>query len=99
MSANAPTIASVTCLLPLAVRPRTGGAWPTLANAFLGFFALIAELFAAMSVIWGIPYLLIKVTVGGVEPPVLVLARVTIGAVSSPWCLMRPRTAATAGFT
>ena len=38
-------------------------------------------LFAAMSVIWGIPYLLIKVADGGVAPPVLVLARVTIGAV------------------
>jgi drug/metabolite transporter (DMT)-like permease len=37
-------------------------------------------LFAAMSVIWGIPYLLIKVAVGGVAPPVLVLARVAIGA-------------------
>jgi drug/metabolite transporter (DMT)-like permease len=37
-------------------------------------------LFAAMSVIWGIPYLLIKVAVGGVAPPVLVLARVSIGA-------------------
>ncbi len=37
-------------------------------------------LFAALSVIWGIPYLLIKVAVGGVAPPVLVLARVTIGA-------------------
>ena len=37
-------------------------------------------LFAAMGLIWGIPYLLIKVAVGGVEPPVLVLARVTIGA-------------------
>jgi drug/metabolite transporter (DMT)-like permease len=37
-------------------------------------------LFAAMSVIWGIPYLLIKVAVGGVAPPVLVLARVGIGA-------------------
>ncbi|HTZ94333.1 MAG TPA: EamA family transporter [Streptosporangiaceae bacterium] len=37
-------------------------------------------LFAAMSVIWGIPYLLIKVAVGGVSPPVLVLARVSIGA-------------------
>jgi drug/metabolite transporter (DMT)-like permease len=37
-------------------------------------------LFAAMSVIWGIPYLLIKVSVGGVAPPVLVLARVAIGA-------------------
>src|ERR1039458_6181304 len=37
-------------------------------------------LFAAMSVIWGIPYLLIKVAVGGVPVPVLVLARVLIGA-------------------
>ncbi len=37
-------------------------------------------LFAAMSLIWGIPYLLIKVAVGGVSPPVLVLARVGIGA-------------------
>jgi drug/metabolite transporter (DMT)-like permease len=37
-------------------------------------------LFAAMSLIWGIPYLLIKVAVGGVAPPVLVLGRVTIAA-------------------
>ena len=37
-------------------------------------------LFAAMSVIWGVPYLLIKVADSGVAPPVLVLARVTIGA-------------------
>ncbi len=37
-------------------------------------------LFAAMGLIWGIPYLLIKVAVSGVAPPVLVLARVTIGA-------------------
>ena len=37
-------------------------------------------LFAAMSVIWGTPYLLIKIAVGGVSVPVLVLARVTIGA-------------------
>ena len=37
-------------------------------------------LFAAMGVIWGIPYLLIKVAVGGVSPPVLVLARVAVGA-------------------
>jgi drug/metabolite transporter (DMT)-like permease len=33
-----------------------------------------------MSVIWGIPYLLIKVADGGVAVPVLVLARVGIGA-------------------
>src|SRR5215471_13750918 len=33
-----------------------------------------------MSLIWGIPYLLIKVAVEGVSPPVLVLARVSIGA-------------------
>jgi drug/metabolite transporter (DMT)-like permease len=37
-------------------------------------------MFAAMSVIWGVPYLLIKVAVGGVPVPVLVLCRVTIGA-------------------
>ena len=37
-------------------------------------------LFGAMSVIWGIPYLLIKVADGGVAVPVLVLARVGISA-------------------
>jgi drug/metabolite transporter (DMT)-like permease len=37
-------------------------------------------LFVAMSVIWGIPYLLIKVADGGVSVPVLVFARVTVGA-------------------
>jgi drug/metabolite transporter (DMT)-like permease len=39
-----------------------------------------AALFAAMSVIWGIPYLLIKVADGGVAVPVLVWARVSVGA-------------------
>jgi drug/metabolite transporter (DMT)-like permease len=38
-------------------------------------------LFAAMGVIWGMPYLLIKVAVGGVSVPVLVCARVALGAV------------------
>jgi drug/metabolite transporter (DMT)-like permease len=37
-------------------------------------------LFAAMSVIWGIPYLLIKIAVEGVSAPVLVFARTAIGA-------------------
>ena len=37
-------------------------------------------LFAAMSLIWGVPYLLIKVADSGVAPPVLVLARVSVGA-------------------
>jgi drug/metabolite transporter (DMT)-like permease len=38
-------------------------------------------LFAAMSVIWGIPYLMIKVVVdGGVAPAFLVFARTAIGA-------------------
>jgi drug/metabolite transporter (DMT)-like permease len=37
-------------------------------------------LFAAMSVIWGIPYLLIKVADGGVSVPVLVFVRVALGA-------------------
>jgi drug/metabolite transporter (DMT)-like permease len=38
-------------------------------------------LFAAMSVIWGIPYLLIKVADGGVSVPVLVCTRVALGSV------------------
>src|SRR5260370_19893027 len=37
-------------------------------------------LFAGMRVIGGVPYLLIKVAVGGVPVPVLVLARVGLGA-------------------
>ena len=37
-------------------------------------------LFAAMAVIWGIPYLLIKIAVEGVSVPVLVFARTAIGA-------------------
>src|SRR5215472_12148052 len=37
-------------------------------------------LFTMMSVIWGVPYLLIKVADGGVAVPVLVFARVAIGA-------------------
>ena len=37
-------------------------------------------MFIAMCVIWGIPYLLIKVADTGVSVPVLVLARVGIGA-------------------
>jgi drug/metabolite transporter (DMT)-like permease len=37
-------------------------------------------LFLAMSVIWGIPYLLIKIAVEGVSVPVLVFARVGVGA-------------------
>jgi drug/metabolite transporter (DMT)-like permease len=47
-------------------------------------------LFAAMSVIWGMPYLLIKIAVGGVSAPVLVLARVAIGAaLLAPFALRR----------
>jgi drug/metabolite transporter (DMT)-like permease len=38
-------------------------------------------LFAAMGVIWGVPYLLIKVADGGVSVPVLVFSRVAVGAV------------------
>jgi drug/metabolite transporter (DMT)-like permease len=37
-------------------------------------------LFTAMSVIWGVPYLLIKVADEGVAVPVLVFARVAVGA-------------------
>src|ERR1051326_5328138 len=37
-------------------------------------------LFAAMSVIWGIPYLLIKVALEGMPAPFIVFARTAIGA-------------------
>ena len=37
-------------------------------------------LFVAMSIIWGIPYLLIKIAVEGVSVPVLVFARTAVGA-------------------
>jgi drug/metabolite transporter (DMT)-like permease len=39
-----------------------------------------ALLFAAMCVIWGIPYLLIRVAVAEISPAVLVFARTSIGA-------------------
>jgi drug/metabolite transporter (DMT)-like permease len=37
-------------------------------------------LFALMGVLWGVPYLMIKVVVTEVPPPVLVFARAAIGA-------------------
>ena len=54
-------------------------------------------LFATMSVIWGIPYLFIKVAVGGVSVPVLVFSRTAVGAAvllpfalrGRPWALLR----------
>ena len=39
-----------------------------------------ALLFAAMSIIWGLPYLLIRVAVRDLSPPTLVAARTLIGA-------------------
>lgn len=48
-------------------------------------------LFGSMCVIWGIPYLLIKIAVDGVSVPVLVLARTAIGAVVLlPLTFLRP---------
>lgn len=45
-------------------------------------------LFAAMCVVWGVPYLLIKVAVADVSPAEVVLARTTLGAaVLLPWAL------------
>jgi drug/metabolite transporter (DMT)-like permease len=47
-------------------------------------------LFIAMSLIWGIPYLLIRIAVAEVTPPVLVFARTSIGAaVLLPLALFR----------
>src|SRR5207302_3943348 len=45
---------------------------------------------AAMSVIWGVPYLLIKVAVGELSPVVVVFGRCVIGAVPLlPWTVAR----------
>jgi drug/metabolite transporter (DMT)-like permease len=47
-------------------------------------------LFLAMSVIWGIPYLLIKVAVGEVSPIVLVFVRCVVGAaLLLPWTIAK----------
>ncbi len=55
-------------------------------------------LFAVMGVLWGVPYLMIKVAVDGVSVPVLVLARTAIGAaVLLPLALRGGRMAALRG--
>ena len=47
-------------------------------------------LFVAMSVIWGIPYLLIKVAVDEVSPVMLVFARCVVGAaLLLPWTIAK----------
>src|SRR4051812_21182245 len=47
-------------------------------------------LFALMSVIWGIPYLLIRVAVAEISPAVLVLARTSLAtAILLPIALVR----------
>src|SRR4051794_516663 len=47
-------------------------------------------LFLAMSVIWGVPYLLIKVAVDQVSPVTVVFARCVIGAtLLLPWTIAR----------
>ena len=50
-------------------------------------------LFAAMAVIWGIPYLLIKIAVGELTPATLVFARTAVGA-----ALLLPIAAARGGL-
>jgi drug/metabolite transporter (DMT)-like permease len=63
-------------------------------------------LFLAMSIIWGIPYLLIKIAVEGVAVPVLVFARVAVGAAvllplalsRTTWSIIRQHWAALLGF-
>src|ERR687889_675855 len=49
-------------------------------------------LFLAMSVIWGVPYLLIKVAVDEVSPVMVVFARCVVGAaLLLPWTIARGR--------
>lgn len=63
-------------------------------------------LFLAMSAIWGVPYLLIKIAVEGVSVPVLVFARVAIGAAvllplalsRRTWAIVRDHWPALSGF-
>ncbi|MCT7659047.1 DMT family transporter [Mycobacterium deserti] len=63
-------------------------------------------LFVAMSIIWGIPYLLIKIAVEGVSVPVLVFARVAVGAAvllplalsRRTWAIVRTHWPALLGF-
>jgi drug/metabolite transporter (DMT)-like permease len=47
-------------------------------------------LFAAMSIIWGVPYLLIKVAVGELSPVLVVFGRCAVGAaLLLPWTLAK----------
>jgi drug/metabolite transporter (DMT)-like permease len=63
-------------------------------------------LFLAMSIIWGIPYLMIKFAVEGVSVPVLVFARVAVGAAvllplalsRQTWTIIRNHWLALLGF-
>jgi drug/metabolite transporter (DMT)-like permease len=63
-------------------------------------------LFLAMSIIWGIPYLMIKIAVEGVSVPVLVLARTAVGAAvllplalsRQTWTIIRNHWRALLGF-
>ncbi|MFE9447908.1 DMT family transporter [Streptomyces sp. NPDC006739] len=53
-------------------------------------------LFSLMGVIWGIPYLMIKVAVDAVSPPVVVFTRCAVGAaLLLPFALRRPGLPAT----
>jgi drug/metabolite transporter (DMT)-like permease len=63
-------------------------------------------LFLAMSIIWGIPYLMIKIAVEGVSVPVLVFTRVAVGAIvllplalsRQTWTIIRNHWPALLGF-
>jgi drug/metabolite transporter (DMT)-like permease len=63
-------------------------------------------LFLAMSIIWGVPYLMIKIAVEGVSVPVLLFARVAVGAAvllplalsRQTWTIVRNHWKALLGF-
>ncbi len=54
-------------------------------------------LFAIMCVVWGIPYLLIKVAVGGVSVPMVVFARTAVGALVLLPLALRPASSGRCG--
>ena len=56
------------------------GCWPAAAEGEGAVSRRGWILFAIMCVVWGIPYLLIKVAVGGVSVPMVVFSRTALGA-------------------
>ena len=64
-----------------AARNTAAGNFPVVYRVIDGVTRRSLLLFVAMSVIWGLPYLFIRIAVSDLSPVALVFARTTIGAV------------------